>query len=493
MFVRAFGFVLVLFLILAGASAWTLRPWCDEGWFSSPARNLMEKGYMGTSVIDQTGTFRSVKLDGIDRYTYWIMPLYVLAQSAWYQVAGFSLMAMRALSMLWGVIALCAWFAILRALTADRTAALLGVALLAVDFQFVWSGSGGRMDMMAEALASTGLALYLHLRERHLLPGILAGHSCVAAAFFTHPLMLIAWAGLIVLMLALDFRRLRLFYWPLAAMPYLAGAGGWGLYIRKAPELFERQFGGNASDRWDAFASPLQAIRLEISERYLTHFGVVSNIALSSRLKVVILLAYLAGIGGCLLLPALRRRKDVRLLLLLTALYGVLIMLLDSMHQLFYLVHILPLFASLTAIWALHLLRQPGIRRGLAAGTLTALVAVQFSVAASRFRSDAYHKGFLAAAGVVQEKAAQAGIVMASAEWAFVLGFDGPLVDDWRLGYRSGKKAGLIVMDENRYQEWTSHLPEQDPGNDRYIRHMLGNEYRVIYDQRGYRIYERKE
>jgi len=75
--------ILLGFLALAAASALTHRPWCDEAWFASAAFNLVRHSSMSTSVLDPTSTWRSVQLTGIDRYTYWIMPFYILLQSAW--------------------------------------------------------------------------------------------------------------------------------------------------------------------------------------------------------------------------------------------------------------------------------------------------------------------------------------------------------------------------------------------------------------------------
>lgn len=483
--------IVLMYLILSGASAWTLRPWCDEAWFFSPARNLVDKGYMGTSVLDPTSTFRSVNLTGIDHYTYWIMPLYLVTQAGFYEVAGASLASMRVLSMLWGLVALLAWYGIVKKLGTGREAALLAAALLAIDFQFAWSSSAGRMDIMAEALAASGLYAYLWTRDRSLLAAMVSGHALVAAAVFTHPLMIMAWAGLIFMTLYLDYRRLRWFYWPVAATPYLAAAFAWWLYIRKAPEVFLLQFGGNASNRWEFLASPLTALWQELTRRYLETYGVGGQMALTSRTKVLVLVVYLGGAALCMLMRDLRRRQGVRLLLGLLLLFVLLLPVLDSLRQVFYLVHILPLLAGLAGIGLWQAWRQGGKMRWLAGGAVAILVAVQLLIAASRFRSDAYHQDFGAAADVLRPEADTANLVMASAEWAFVLGFDGKVVDDWRLGYRSGKRPDLIVMDVNRYQEWISHLPEQDPGNFAYIQALLRN-YRVSYQNKGYTIYQRR-
>ena len=80
---------------------------------------------------------------------------------------------------------------------------------------------------------------------------------------------------------------------------------------------------------------------------------------------------------------------------------------------------------------------------------------------------------------------------MASSEMGLELGFTSSLTDDFRLGYRSGKRAGLIVLDEARYQPWIELLAGQDPGNYQFIQRLLREEYRLVYDRAGYKIYQR--
>ena len=80
---------------------------------------------------------------------------------------------------------------------------------------------------------------------------------------------------------------------------------------------------------------------------------------------------------------------------------------------------------------------------------------------------------------------------MASSEMAFRLGFTPMFVDDYRLGYRSGRRADILVLDEARYQPWIALLATQDPPNYRFIERLLTSEYRLVYDQAGYMIYQR--
>ena len=99
------------------SSALTQQPWCDEAWNSSLALSLITRGFMGTPVLETAGTW----LTGIDRYTYWIMPLYPIGQAAWYEIFGFGVLPMRIYSMFWGVVALGAWFVIMRRISSRQT------------------------------------------------------------------------------------------------------------------------------------------------------------------------------------------------------------------------------------------------------------------------------------------------------------------------------------------------------------------------------------
>src|SRR5437588_2662097 len=187
--------IALIFLIQTVACGRTLLPWCDEAWFSSPALNLITKGYFGTSVLDPTAAFRTNDLTRIDQRTYWITPLYPLTQAAWYKIVGFSIFSLRFLSAIWGAVALVSWYFIARTLSGDERVAILTTALLAVDFQFVWSASVGRMDMMCCALGQLGLATFLYFREKNLWLAILISQACVAASGLSHPMGIGAFVG----------------------------------------------------------------------------------------------------------------------------------------------------------------------------------------------------------------------------------------------------------------------------------------------------------
>ena len=113
--------IVLVYLALGLTNVFTRAPWCDEAWFGNPAYNLAYKGFMGTTVLDPaSSTWKSVKLTGIDRHTYWVMPLNLLMNAAGFRVFGFSIYSMRLLSLFWGLIALSAWGVILWKLTGQQ-------------------------------------------------------------------------------------------------------------------------------------------------------------------------------------------------------------------------------------------------------------------------------------------------------------------------------------------------------------------------------------
>src|SRR5215831_9256106 len=253
-FPRAFLAIALLFVILAGVRIATKRPWVDEAWFTGPALDLTTNGRFGTPVLDPTGSHLSLYkpgavLTGIDRHTYWIMPLYPLTLAIWGKAFGFSVFSIRVPSLLWGLLLLGSVWVMVRRFGGSEGAAALATAILAVEFGFVDSGSDGRMDMMSAALGFAGLAAYLSLRERNLLRAVLAGHALCAASLFTHPNGMFAAASLMICILWLDLRQISVKLAGVIAAPYVVGMLAWGVYILRAPAEFIAQFGANSSHR----------------------------------------------------------------------------------------------------------------------------------------------------------------------------------------------------------------------------------------------------
>ncbi len=483
--------IIGVYLLLAVGGARTVLPWCDEAWFSSPALNLITTGHMGTSVLDPTADFRTNHIAGIDKYTYWIEPLYPVTQAGWYELFGFSLISLRLYSVAWGLVALASLYVTLKTLSGRRIVALLGVGLLAIDFQFLWAASVGRMDMMCVALGHAAFAAFLYLRTRNFAMAVLVSQSLVMASGLTHPMGAGEFLGLLFLTLYYDHSRIRFSHVALAMIPYVAGAAGWGLYILKDPALFLSQFGGNAAGRFASITSPLETLRLQIFERYLYMYGFAPDTQGFSHIKILVLIAYVAGLAGALSIRGIRQHKGYRVLLLLAAVCFPGWMMIDRQVQSFYLIHFVMFLVPIFAVSISWLWEQQAVPRWVLAAVVLALAAVQLATVGRRILQNPYKNTYLATTDFLKQKASNSQLIIGSAELAFQLGFHANVVDDYRLGFRSGKKPDFIVIDKNRYDEWIPLLKEQDPPAYRYATGMMEHEFHLLLDRGAYKVYGR--
>jgi hypothetical protein len=93
-----------VFLAAGLAVALTRIPWCDEAWFACAGYHLAAHGRLVTPVIEAAPN--DPKTIGQAQHTYWVMPLDLLFQAGCYKLFGFSLLTVRAGSILWGLVAL---------------------------------------------------------------------------------------------------------------------------------------------------------------------------------------------------------------------------------------------------------------------------------------------------------------------------------------------------------------------------------------------------
>ncbi len=486
----AISFV-IIYLLLAGGSAKTRRPWCDEGWFANPAYNLLAHGTMGTTVLEPAGHYRHPW--GIREHTYWITPLHIVAQAGWYRVVGFGLGPLRALSIVWGLIGLAAWYQIVRLLTGSRGAALAAAGLLCCDFTYVSTASTGRMDMMSAALGWAALAAYLTFRERRFHLAIGTSHGFAAASGLTHPVGgVLALAALVFVTVRMDRKRLELRHAGLAALPYLAGAAGWGVYIAQSPGDFVQQFGANASGRFSQIFSPLRAVRAEVVRRYLHSFGFADFDSGASRAKVLMPAILFAGFAVAWWTRRMRSGGTGTLLGVAAICAGALAIF-DSTRQSYYLVHSMTALAVVLAVLARTWWIRGGARRIAAAGVVCLLAAVNVGSLGYRIlRLDTMRSGYLPAAQFLKKPAAAGKLIFASGEFGFALGFDSNLTDDPTLGYYTRRSPDFIVVDPLSYREAFDALRRNSPEVHEHVTRLLEKSYEKVYDRGAYQIYARR-
>jgi hypothetical protein len=478
----AIGVALVYLALSVGRSL-TDNPGCDEGWFASPALNLITGGRMATTVLEESNMKMT---EGLHQYTYWVMPANILAQAAWYKAVGFSLFSMRSLSVLFGLAALAAWFQIMESLTGGKKLALLAVALIALDFAFVRSASTGRMDMMSAALNFAAWAAYLRLRERSITLAILVSQSVIVVSGLTHPNGVMGLVGLVFLTLYFDRGKIKPGHVGLAAAPYLIGFACYGLYVIQSPHLFFAQLSGNGGWRFWGITNPLGAIRLEVAERYLS-----LSAGGSSYLKLPLMLAYAAGVLGAALTREIRGRKGCRALLVIAGLLFAYLTFLEGTKLYLYLVHIAPLYCALLAAWVHHCWVNRTAPRWALAAAVSGLLLLHVAGNAYVIARDSYHTSYLPAVNFLNQNAGRDLSITGTAELGFGLDNWNTLLDDKYLGYYSGRKPDFIVVD-NRYRQEHDGVEVKQPEVGDHITRLLTTEYQKVYDHAAYRIYARR-
>jgi 4-amino-4-deoxy-L-arabinose transferase-like glycosyltransferase len=480
----------LVFLIFTFASSLTNRPQVDEGLFASPAHNLATKGHFGTTVLEIEGS----SLTRIDRRTYWVMPLFLLNVSASFEAFGMSLFSMRLVSVFWGLVLLAAWYFIILKLSGNRNVALLGLFLLATNYTVLDTASLGRMDIMSAALGFAALAVYLNWRERNLLTAILLGQCFVVLSGLTHPNGIFAFFGLLFLIFYLDFRRLDLKIAAAGLIPYFVGGAAFGIWIWQDFEAFRAQFIDNAmmSGRMSSASSPLMGIVREFTEKYPHAYGLGATSGGHSGpiyLKSLILVGYIAGVLGLIFTKSLRQNKNYFILLVLTAIYFVVMALIDGQKQTPYLIHIVPFYCALLAIWIEWAWQRKFVPRIVLILAVAAFAALQIGGLALRIRQNTYAKVYRPAVKFLRENTKDNEMIFGSPTLGFELGFQENLIGDPKFGMTTGKRPRILVFDDesrNSWQESQKFYPEYYE----YLPRLLNEEYKIIYENAAFQIYE---
>jgi 4-amino-4-deoxy-L-arabinose transferase-like glycosyltransferase len=483
--------------VLAAFSAGTDNISTNEAWFASPAVNLINKGFLGTTILEPAGTW----LAGIERHTYWVPPAHLLLQSCCYKLFGFSLCTLRSISIFWGFVTLVSLGAVLWKLCGRRDVIWLAVALLAIDGRFLTYSSLGRMDSMCGGLGFASWAAYLWLRERSLGKAVLVSHSLAAASCLTHPCGVLYAGGLAILAVLHDRARLRFRDMFAAAIPYVIGLSAWGIYILQDPVSFHRQFIGNVSGfaaeyttstRWSGLLSPLTALKREYFLRYGSQYGWYGREFSLYRVQLLVLAAYTLGVVGALMIGSVRRHPGFRTLLLLGTFFYCALSLFEGLKALCYIVHTLPFCAALLAISALQLAsRGGGWQRRCVFMVLAALASLQLTTNVRGYLVQTARWDYASAADYLRRNIGASDKVVGPAEFAFDLGFDSNLVDDVRLGYHSGRKPDIFI--ENAlYRSWRTRSADLYPRVHAYLQQLLPASYELVFHNPRYSIYRRR-
>jgi len=476
----------LLSMLVAAVAAYSRIPWSDEGWFSSASYNLARHGFLGTTVIDPT----DMHLTRIDRRTYWVMPLYLLGQALWLRMLPATIFAVRLFTLLWIPVALFSFYRFLWRVTSDVRASALAACLLALSFIFIDNAGFARPDLMCCALGLSGLAAYVEWREEHFYRALVVSNAFIAASGLTHPNGVFYLLGLAVLVLYYDRRRLNIAALGAAALPYVLFGAGWACYIAQDYPAFADQMRGNGMNgRWAATLNPLAILRDEIRLRYIPAFGLATRGW--ALLKLLALLAYLAAIAGALFQPGFRKQPSTRLILLLAAVYFAALAIFNQKLT-YYLVHILPWYIALTALYAEWLWERFPALRPVLALAMIGLVGVE--TGGILLKSHARSQIMAQEQAAIQFASAHARSqdrIVGTAALIYGFGFDARLRDDARLGTTSGRTPDIIII-EPLYRDLYDSWKVVRAGEIQAIKERLAA-YRLAFDNGPCQVYLRPE
>ena len=488
--IRNFGipieWSLTVLLIAAVALTFTRAPWWDEGAFADPAENLAHHGTLGaTTWHPAIAGLRD--FPEIDRYTYWTPPGYVTTLGLWFKLFGFSIFSLRAYSIVWGLLLVFAWYRITRALTGNELIARVAALLIAADHAVVMAAATGRPDAMVASLGSLGLYAYLHWRESSLSRAAFAGAAFAAASVLCHPMGLLYVLDLGVMAIVLDRRRIRIRHAGLAIVPFLTAGLAWGLYIMKAPDIFRLQFFGHVGSRAGGLHSPLRAVLYDLKERYqLIYWHDLPGLL---RARVLILVAYGAGLLLLVSRPRTWRDPRLRLLALLPPMIYVATAILDGAKYPNYFIHIFPVLCAGLAAAVCFRIPTGSAASAVTMTGLTVLLALQFGGNAIRIAQNTNTNVYRPVIDFLKTHATPESRIIGTSELMFGLGRNYHLSDDQRLGIYTGEGCDFIVR--SPFTRGPLFYDATEPETAEKLRRKY-KEFDIVFQRGDLRVYARK-
>jgi hypothetical protein len=480
----AAGAAALTFLALSIGSSLTRCPWMDEGVFADVALNFRNFGHLGSSVVDPYGY---LEWPGVHQYTYWQFPLYVVSLGGWFRLVPTTVVWMRLFSVVWACLFLVSWFVIVRSLSRNESLALLVASVVGLDYVSVIAASDGRMDMMCASLGLAGLASYFWFRESNRARGVVVAAWFGAASLFCHPVGVVMNIAIGVMVL-LDWRPIRWGTMVAALAPYLIGTAGCFYYIYQAPDVFLAQSRAASGYRVSGLGRILLNILNDVNKRYIYYY--YAGYTGINKLKIGALVFPFGGVVGLLTDRNLRSQLVAKRLLLLACIAYVGIAVLDNQKYGNYLVFTVPVFTACGALWLYGRWQQGGLGRLLACCLLAVSVVTTFGAMGYKIYKNEYRNVYYPVVAAVRRSLPPGGLVMGGSELGFALGFGPPLVDDRYLGFFSGKRPDVFVIDQ--YYTPPEHSPRLVEAW-KSSRATLRNQYHLVFENTVFSVYVRND
>lgn len=231
-------FLLAIVPFLISSSLLYLKdppPWPDEGILLDIANNLTTHGTFSTTLFRDS-------IPGITQQADWYPPVYSYTLSIWTNAFGTSIIAVRALSLMFGILSLAVFFQIARYLLNDNYYAALATFMLSIDPNFNQSSRIGRMETLTFFLILCSFLIILNAlnstkKRLYFISGIFS-----SLAILTHVIALLA-PAIIALTILLSNIKIRekinaIFFF---SVPIALGFMIWFLTILKTLNIFIAQ------------------------------------------------------------------------------------------------------------------------------------------------------------------------------------------------------------------------------------------------------------
>ena len=482
--VLALAAILFVFVVISSTISVQRAPWLDEGIFADSSSNLALHGIFGTTAWHTRLPNLVPDLPRVDRYTYWHLPVYLVSLAGVFRIFGFSIVVMRMYSVFWGCVLIVSWyFFVSRLPNVGRRAGLLAALFVGVDATITLAAATGRPDCMVAALGAAGMAAFMVWRERDLGRAILLCAACEALALFCHPIAVVHAFTAVVLVLIMDWRRLRPRHMAIAALPVAVALAGWGIYIAQAPEIFRGQFFGHISHRMGGLAAPLRTLFQEFTVRWAIYYW---GPTWPDRVKAIYPVSYLAGMIFLLISPAVRRRTPaLRIPGMLALTAFVVLGSIDTQKWPSYSIHNISYLAAAVGCTVGWLLESRW--RVVAGGLASVVLLLQLGGSVYKASQKTNEESYLPAVRYVQQHTSPGAFVIGPVELLFGLGRDFHLEDDSRLGARIPRAPEMVLRGPVFATPEQFHAEE--PETERFINRRLGSEYARVWTDRLYSAY----
>lgn len=484
------------FTLAASAIAYARLPFVDEGVFIGSSVNILRTGLTGNPSVPPWGL--GIPLPDSQVHNFWVLPGYLYAQAAWFKIFPVSVHSARGLSILSGIAALALMYRFLRLAAASRTAAVLSLILISADFNMIMRAATARMDTLSLAINFASWVAYLNLRRRSLTLAVAVSCALAASGLLVHPNGIFAFAGLAILAIGLDFRRLGRRSALAAAVCSFAPLTLLAPLYLRGPGIWAAQMRSHTRGRFLQILTPLTAIRDELYNRYLSQFGCPTPFVLAPNLLLlIVLIAYAAGVIAAIL--HFRRAQPLyRFALGMFAVTAGYFTFFEAGHFFPYTVHLLPWFCILLA-GALIQAVNAG-RRRLAIAAAAVVLSINLAATVAYFHDDRYHKNYLPVLERVTAEMGTGDLLLGHSYFGIPLGFN-RVSEDYTLVDVLRRHPKFVTLNqhfrlEGPVKTWTNGVDPEAwgmiaPGERTAATAYLLSHYAVVLQNRDYRLYRR--